>query len=159
MGPAGRVLDRALDRAGIARADVYVTNVVKHFKYRARGKRRIHQRPNAAEITACRRWMEAELEFVGPESLVCLGATAGQALLGRELRIGRDRGQVSGSDLAPIVVLTTHPSRQSCASAAHRAAKRRSISSSRTFAWSRDQHDLTASPPRCASGTARFHAH
>jgi uracil-DNA glycosylase len=110
VGPAGALLDRALERAGIARPDVYVTNVVKHFKYRLRGTRRIHQRPGAIEISACRPWLDAELALVAPEALVCLGATAGQALLGRHIRIGRDRGRLLDSDLAPAVLLTTHPS-------------------------------------------------
>lgn len=110
VGPAGGVLDRALQAAGIAREDVYVTNVVKHFKYRARGTRRIHQKPGAGEIRACRPWLDAELERVRPRALVCLGATAGQALLGPGVRIGRDRGRPLDSDLAEVVLLTAHPS-------------------------------------------------
>jgi DNA polymerase len=110
VGPAGRVLDRALQAAGIVRSDVYLTNVVKHFSYRARGARRIHQKPGVAEIRACRPWLDAELERIRPQALVCLGATAGQALLGASVRIGRDRGRLLDSDLAPAVVLTAHPS-------------------------------------------------
>ena len=110
VGPAGHVLDRALEAANIARDQVYLTNVVKHFKYRARGTRRIHQKPNSIEIKACRPWLEAELDRVHPEVLVCLGATAGQALLGNQVRIGRDRGHPLESELTPIVLLTTHPS-------------------------------------------------
>jgi DNA polymerase len=110
VGPAGRVLDRALETAGIARGEVYLTNVVKHFKYRQRGTRRIHDKPGAVEIRACRPWLDAELERVHPEVLVCLGATAGQALLGSQVRIGRDRGRLLDSELAPAVLLTTHPS-------------------------------------------------
>lgn len=110
VGPAGGVLARALEEAGIAREDIYLTNVVKHFKYRARGTRRIHQKPGAIEIRACRPWLDAEIERVHPEVLVCLGATAGQALLGSQVRIGRDRGRPLDSELAPAVLLTTHPS-------------------------------------------------
>jgi uracil-DNA glycosylase len=110
VGPAGRVLDQGLERAGIDRADVFITNVVKHFRYKARGKRRIHQRPDRIHITACRPWLDAELKLVGPEAVVCLGATAAQALLGPSVRIGRDRGHPMESDLADLVTLTTHPS-------------------------------------------------
>jgi DNA polymerase len=110
VGPAGGVLDRGLDRAGIARAEVFVTNVVKHFRYKARGKRRIHQRPDRIHVSACRPWLDAELALIGPEAVVCLGATAAQALLGSSVRVGRDRGRPMESDLAPLVTLTTHPS-------------------------------------------------
>jgi DNA polymerase len=110
VGPAGKVLDRALDAAGIDRASVYVTNVVKHFKWEPRGKRRIHARPNAGEIAACRPWLDAELELIGPEVLVCLGATAAQALLGRRFRVSQDRGRFVPSPLAPRVLATVHPS-------------------------------------------------
>jgi uracil-DNA glycosylase len=110
VGPAGRVLDEALDEAGIDRTKVYVTNVVKHFKWKARGKRRIHAKPNWSEIAACRPWLEAELAVVEPEVLVCLGATAAQALLGRSFRVTVSRGQPVDSDLAPVVVATIHPS-------------------------------------------------
>jgi uracil-DNA glycosylase len=110
VGPAGRVLDRGLERAGIAREDVYITNVVKHFRYKARGKRRIHQRPDRWQINACLPWLEAEISVVRPEALVCLGATAAQALLGSHVRIGRDRGRPQDSNLAELVTITTHPS-------------------------------------------------
>jgi DNA polymerase len=110
VGPAGALLDRALGEARIERSEVYVTNVVKHFKYRARGKRRIHQRPNAEEISICRQWLDAELELIRPAVLVCLGLTAGHALLGRGLSIGRDRGRALPSELAPTALLTAHPS-------------------------------------------------
>jgi uracil-DNA glycosylase len=110
VGPAGRVLDEALAEAGIDRGDAYVTNVVKHFKWIPRGKRRIHQRPNQEEITACRPWLEAELQVVKPRVMVCLGATAAKALLGSDFRVTRDRGKLVESDLAPIVTGTVHPS-------------------------------------------------
>jgi DNA polymerase len=104
------VLDRGLERAEIERSEVFVTNVVKHFRYKARGKRRIHQRPDRIHIVACRPWLDAELRLVAPEAVVCLGATAAQALLGSSVRIGRDRGRPMDSDLADLVTLTTHPS-------------------------------------------------
>jgi DNA polymerase len=110
VGPAGHVLDEALAEAGIDRGDAYVTNVVKHFKWIPRGKRRIHQRPNAEEITACRPWLEAELQVVKPRVMVCLGATAAKALLGSDFRVTRDRGKLVDSDLAPIATGTVHPS-------------------------------------------------
>ena len=110
VGPAGKLLDRALEEAGIDRELAYVTNVVKHFKWQPRGKRRIHQKPNAAEIAACRPWLDAELALIKPEVLVCLGATAAQALLGRQFRVSRDRGVAVESDLAPVVMATVHPS-------------------------------------------------
>ena len=110
VGPAGKLLDRALADAGIDRRRVYVTNVVKHFKWEPRGKRRIHAKPNASEIAACRPWLEAELELVEPEVLVCLGATAAQALLGRQFRVSVDRGRFVSSPLAPRVLATVHPS-------------------------------------------------
>jgi uracil-DNA glycosylase len=110
VGPAGRVLDQGLERAGIGRDEVYITNVVKHFRYKLRGKRRIHQKPDRWQVTACVPWLEAELEVVKPEALVCLGATAAQALLGSHIRIGRDRGRPIESELAELVTLTTHPS-------------------------------------------------
>jgi len=110
VGPAGKLLDRALEEAGIDRELAYVTNVVKHFKWQPRGKRRIHQKPNAAEIAACRPWLDAELALIEPEVLVCLGATAAQALLGRQFRVSRDRGVPVESDLAPVVMATVHPS-------------------------------------------------
>jgi uracil-DNA glycosylase family protein len=110
VGPSGRLLDEALEEAGIDRDAAFVTNVVKHFKWRARGKRRIHQKPNAAEIAACRPWLDAELAVVQPEVLVCLGATAAQALLGRSFRVTRDRGRLVESELAPATLATVHPS-------------------------------------------------
>jgi len=110
VGPAGRVLDDALVDAGIDRKQVYLTNTVKHFKWRPRGKRRIHQKPNAEEITACRPWLDAELAVVKPDVLVALGATAAQALLGRGFRVTRERGVPVESDLAPSVIATVHPS-------------------------------------------------
>jgi uracil-DNA glycosylase len=110
VGPAGRVLDEGLERAGIARDEVYITNAVKHFRYKLRGKRRIHQKPDRWQITACFPWLQAELAVVKPAALVCLGATAAQALLGSHIRIGRDRGRPIDSDLADLVTLTTHPS-------------------------------------------------
>ena len=110
VGPAGRLLDQSLERAGIPRDDVYMTNVVKHFKWRPRGKRRIHQKPNAEEIAACRRWLDAELAVIRPRVLVCLGATAAQALLGRTFRVTRQRGEFVESPLAPFVTATVHPS-------------------------------------------------
>jgi uracil-DNA glycosylase family protein len=110
VGPAGKLLDKALEDAGIHRSAVYVTNVVKHFKWQARGKRRIHQKPNWSEIAACRPWLEAELDVIEPRVLVCLGATAAQALLGRDFRVSRQRGELVDSDLAEKVIATVHPS-------------------------------------------------
>ena len=110
VGPAGRVLDDGLAEAGIDRELAYVTNAVKHFKWTARGKRRIHAKPNWSEIAACRPWLEAELAVVEPRVLVCLGATAAQALLGRDFRVTRQRGEPIESPLAPFAVATVHPS-------------------------------------------------
>jgi DNA polymerase len=110
VGPAGRLLDEALEAAGIDRKQAYVTNVVKHFKWEPRGKRRIHAKPNAVEIAACVPWLQAELEVVKPEVLVCLGATAAQALLGRAFRVTQSRGKFIESPLAPHVTATVHPS-------------------------------------------------
>jgi len=110
VGPAGRVLDEALELAGIDRKLAYVTNAVKHFKWQARGKRRIHQKPNWAELAACRPWLDAELDVVKPKVLVALGATAAQALLGRQFRVTKQRGVPIESELAPYVVATVHPS-------------------------------------------------
>lgn len=110
VGPAGRLLDRALEEAGIVRGDAYVTNAVKHFRYKQRGKRRIHQKPAAEHVNACRPWLEAELAVVRPQVLVCLGAVAAQALLGRDVRVTRDRGRMLDSPLAPHVTVTVHPS-------------------------------------------------
>lgn len=110
VGPAGRILDASLVKAGIDRSEVYVTNVVKHFKWEPRGKRRIHQKPNSVEISACRPWLDAELAVVRPDVLVCLGATAAQALLGRAFKVSRQRGEFVASPLAPRVLATVHPS-------------------------------------------------
>jgi uracil-DNA glycosylase len=110
VGPAGRLLDRALEEAGIDRRRVYVTNVVKHFKWEPRGKRRIHAKPNAGEIGACRPWLETEIALVKPRVLVCLGATAAQALLGKAFKVSKQRGTIVASSLAPIVTATIHPS-------------------------------------------------
>jgi DNA polymerase len=110
VGPAGRVLDDALDELGIDRSRVYVTNVVKHFKWEARGKRRIHSKPNAREIRACRPWLDKELEDVQPKVIVLLGATAAQALLGASFRVSQQRGKpLEHTGLAPYVVATVHP--------------------------------------------------
>jgi DNA polymerase len=110
VGPAGKLLDRALEQAGINRDQVYVTNVVKHFKWEPRGKRRIHKKPNAAEIAACRPWLDAEIALVRPRAIVCLGATAAQALLGRQFKVTAQRGRFVESPLAPFVLATVHPS-------------------------------------------------
>ena len=110
VGPAGKLLDRALEQAGVDRRRVYVTNVVKHFKWEPKGKRRIHAKPNAGEIAACRPWLAAELEVVKPEVLVCLGATAAQALLGRQFKVSQERGRFVQSVLAPYAMATVHPS-------------------------------------------------
>ena len=110
VGPAGKLLDRALEEAGIDRGEVYVTNTVKHFKWEPRGKRRIHQKPNSREIAACRPWLEAELRLVKPKLLVCLGSTAAQALFGSSFRVTKQRGTVLESELAPRVLATVHPS-------------------------------------------------
>jgi len=110
VGPAGRVFDEALELAGIDRSLAYVTNAVKHFKWMSRGKRRIHQKPNAAELAACRPWLEAELHAIHPNVLVALGATAAQALLGRQFRVTKQRGVPVESELAPHVIATVHPS-------------------------------------------------
>ena len=110
VGPAGRELDKALEAAGIARSEAYVTNVVKHFKFEQRGKRRIHQTPKRFEIEACRPWLDEELRLVSPEALVLLGATAAKALLGSSFRLTHHRGELLDSDLAPIVTATIHPS-------------------------------------------------
>ena len=110
VGPAGKLLDKAMDEAGIDRSLAYVTNVVKHFKWKAQGKRRIHQKPSWSEIAACSPWLETELAVVKPRVLVCLGATAAQALLGRQFRVTQHRGEPIASDLAPVVIATVHPS-------------------------------------------------
>ena len=110
VGPAGKLLNHALEEAGIDRDEVYVTNAVKHFKWEPKGKRRIHKKPNAREIAACHPWLQAELEVLKPKLLVCLGATAAQALLGKEFRVSQQRGELIESNLAPNVMATVHPS-------------------------------------------------
>src|SRR6266446_9074983 len=110
VGPAGRLFDDALAEAGIDRTQTYVTNVVKHFKWEPRGKRRLHKKPNAGEIVACRPWLEAEISLVKPKVIVCLGATAAQALLGPQFKVTKQRGQFIESTLAPYIVATVHPS-------------------------------------------------
>jgi DNA polymerase len=110
VGPAGRILNDALEQAGIDRARTYVTNVVKHFKWEPRGKRRIHAKPKAGEISACRPWLDAEIGVLRPRIIVCLGATAAKALLGNSFRVSVDRGRFVPSDLAPLVTATVHPS-------------------------------------------------
>jgi DNA polymerase len=110
VGPAGAVLDKALAAAGIAREDVYVTNIVKHFKWEPRGKRRLHKKPNTIQITACRPWLEAEIRVVKPQVVVLLGATAAQGILGRDFRVTQHRGEWVESEIAPCVLATVHPS-------------------------------------------------
>ncbi len=112
MGPAGKLLNQALEQAGIEHSKVYFTNVVKHFKWAAaaRGKKRIHKKPRYSEIYACRPWLDAELRVVRPQILVCLGSTAAQSLLGRDFSVTRQRGQLIDSPLAPFVIATVHPS-------------------------------------------------
>jgi uracil-DNA glycosylase len=110
VGPAGHLLDKLLVEAGIDRKKVYVTNAVKHFKWEPRGKRRIHKKPNAAEIAACRPWLDAEMAVIKPAVIVCLGATAAQAILGKAFRVTQHRGEFVESVLAPYVMATVHPS-------------------------------------------------
>ncbi|HEY3054165.1 MAG TPA: UdgX family uracil-DNA binding protein [Thermoanaerobaculia bacterium] len=110
VGPAGGLLDKALVEAGIDRSKVYVTNVVKHFKWEPRGKRRIHKKPNAIEIRACRPWLEAEINVVKPRAIVCLGSTAAQAVIGPKFKVSSQRGTFVKSPLAPLVTATVHPS-------------------------------------------------
>jgi len=110
VGPAGKIMDQALEEAGIERSQVYVTNAVKHFKWEPRGKRRIHQKPNSREIAACRPWLEAELRIVKPKLVVAMGATAAQTIFGPSFRVTRERGKVLSSKLAPRVLATVHPS-------------------------------------------------
>jgi uracil-DNA glycosylase len=111
VGPAGGILDAALEDAGIDRSDTYVTNVVKHFKWRqGRGKRRLHQRPNTEEVGACRPWLDSELAVVRPDVVVCLGATAAKSLVGSKVRVTRDRGRFVEAEFAPAVTVTVHPS-------------------------------------------------
>jgi DNA polymerase len=110
VGPAGALLDKALGEAGIDRSKVYVTNVVKHFKWEPRGKRRIHKKPNGVEINACRPWLDAEIRVVKPQAIVCLGSTAAQAVIGPKFRVSVQRGEFVKSPLAPLVTATVHPS-------------------------------------------------
>lgn len=109
VGPAGRLLDQSLEEAGINRDEAYVTNVVKHFKWSPKGKRRLHEKPNRTEIQSCLPWLKSELDVIQPEVLVCLGATAAQALLGRSFRVTKQRGEFIESDWAPHVTATVHP--------------------------------------------------
>lgn len=110
VGPAGRVLDSAIEAAGLDRGSLYLTNAVKHFKWEPRGKRRIHKKPNAREISACRPWLEAEVNLVKPNVIVCLGATAAQALLGPRFKVSKQRGKFIELTLAPYIMATVHPS-------------------------------------------------
>jgi DNA polymerase len=110
VGSAGKLLDRALEEAGVIRSEVYVTNAVKHFKWEERGKRRIHKKPSATEINACRPWLEAEIEVIKPDIIVCLGATAAQALMGRDFRVTADRGKFFESPWSARLMATMHPS-------------------------------------------------
>jgi uracil-DNA glycosylase family protein len=110
VGPAGKLLDSALEEAGIDRGKTYITNAVKHFKWEPRGKRRIHKKPSAEEITACRPWLDSEIAVLQPQVIVCLGATAAQALLGRDFRVTQHRGELIESPLAPFIMATVHPS-------------------------------------------------
>jgi DNA polymerase len=110
VGPAGAILDKALAAAGIDRNDIYVTNIVKHFKWEPRGKRRLHKKPNALEIRACRPWLDAEINAVKPQVVVLLGATAAQGILGNQFRVTKQRGQWLQSKIAPLVMATVHPS-------------------------------------------------
>jgi DNA polymerase len=110
VGPAGQLLDKAMEQAGIDRSQAYVTNAVKHFKWEPRGKRRLHAKPNAREMSACRPWLEAEMEAIHPEIIVCLGATAAQSLLGPSFRITKQRGVIMQSDWGPRILATYHPS-------------------------------------------------
>lgn len=129
VGPAGALLDHALEEAGIDRRKVYVTNVVKHFKWEPRGKRRIHKKPNAAEITACLPWLEAELRVIKPRAIICLGATAAQAIIGPKFKVSVQRAQFVESDLAEFVTATVHPSSILRASSdeAHRTERARFV--------------------------------
>jgi DNA polymerase len=110
VGPAGRLLDQALEEAGIDRTSVYVTNAVKHFKWEPRGKRRLHKRPDAVEVAACRPWLEREIELVQPRVVVCLGATAAQALLGRSFKVTKQRGELFPQPAGHVITATVHPS-------------------------------------------------
>ena len=110
VGPAGKLLDRVLEEVGIQRDEIYVTNAVKHFKWEPAGKRRLHKKPNAREIAACRPWLDAEIQVIQPKVIVCLGATAAQTLLGKDFRVSKQRGELIQSPLAPFVMATVHPS-------------------------------------------------
>lgn len=110
VGPAGKLLDRVLDEVGIARDDIYVTNAAKHFKWEPQGKRRLHKKPSAREIAACRPWLDSEIQTIHPTVVVCLGATAAQTLLGKDFRVSKQRGELIPSPLAPFVMATVHPS-------------------------------------------------
>ena len=110
VGPAGRILDQALEEAGIDRTNVYVTNAVKHFKWEARGKRRLHKRPDAVEVAACRPWLDKEIELVQPRVVVCLGATAAQSLLGRAFKVTKQRGELFPQEAGHMITATVHPS-------------------------------------------------
>ena len=127
VGPSGRLLDQSLEEVGLDRERIYVTNAVKHFKWQPRGKRRIHQKPNAAEQASCRPWLDAELAVLQPKALVLLGATAAQSLLGKSFRVTQQRGQVLASDLAPLVLATVHPSSVLRAPEDERAAARQAF--------------------------------
>jgi DNA polymerase len=155
VGPAGRVLDRALEEAGIARERVFVTNVVKHFKWRPSpgGKRRLHERPNRVEIGACIPWVEAELRLVRPEALVALGATAAQALIDPRLSINRDRGRRLESELAPIVIATFHPSAVLRADPGQREAAYRALVDDLAFV--RTELGAAATGPGARPGSRR----
>ena len=127
VGPAGKIMDRALEEAGIDRKRVYVTNAVKHFKWEPRGKRRLHKKPNSREIAACRPWLEAEIRLVKPNLVVAMGSTAGQTIFGPSFRVTKERGKVLSSKLAPRVLATVHPSsllRQPDEESRHREYKR-----------------------------------
>jgi len=136
VGPAGALLDKSLEEAGIDRAKVYVTNVVKHFKWEPRGKRRIHKKPNAVEISACRPWLQAELRVVKPKAIICLGSTAAQAVIGPKFRVSVQRGQFVESELAEFVTATVHPSSilRAPSDEARRAERARFVDDLRTIA-------------------------
>jgi uracil-DNA glycosylase len=110
VGPAGKLLNRALEEAGVAREDAYLTNAVKHFKWRPRGKRRLHQTPRVGEVEACKPWLVAEVEAVHPEALLALGATAARAVFGPKVKVTKDRGRLLETPLAPLAAVTVHPS-------------------------------------------------
>jgi uracil-DNA glycosylase family 4 len=155
IGPAGALLDRALAEAGISRDDVYLTNVVKHFNWEARGKRRIHRKPNLGHIRACRPWLDAEIKLVDPEVLVLLGATAAQSLLGRDFRVTGHRGEFADSSLAPLVLATVHPS--SILRARQRHSRRRARGIRSRFPCGRRRNAPVRSPrgiPRVGGRTA-----